>query len=404
MSFIPATNKLDAVKRIAQSIQAEPETLGPGSKERKSVLIKLAKALGVVIGNSTSKHKLAEEIAGFLTTPWTSDCFSEGQTITLHGLNVLLEASTTWFLTHSVQRTLFPYTSGDTFKRHALHSIVGGSFRTGMTSCLGGSEFLLFHDKKAGKEFGYDKWDGMQADGSFAYTGQGLEGPQKMKLGNQGLMKAGHDGLPIRLLESVDGKCTYLGQFILGDPPFTIRRAPDIKGVERDVYVFYLIPVSKDNAITSLPQVEQTITGSSRNWTPPNYEDFLVDEHTNQTRNSSRLEHALQAALGEFLVRSGEIVENHDFEIFGLKGTLRPDLWIKSMNLVVEAKVSSARYYVRIGIGQVLDYANLSALEGSNFLPALLLPSTPSKDLSDLVHDLGIVLITPTETGFQFTK
>ena len=40
MEFVPARNKLEAVARISNLTNSGPETLGPGSKEHKSVVLK----------------------------------------------------------------------------------------------------------------------------------------------------------------------------------------------------------------------------------------------------------------------------------------------------------------------------------------------------------------------------
>jgi hypothetical protein len=94
MEFVPARNKLEAVARISSLTNSGPETLGPGSKERKSVLTNLAKGLNLEVDESDSKHELAAKIAQKLGKVWTPDCESIGQTITLKGLNLLLEATT----------------------------------------------------------------------------------------------------------------------------------------------------------------------------------------------------------------------------------------------------------------------------------------------------------------------
>ena len=53
--FIPAKNKLEAVARISFLTNSGPEDLGPGSKERKSVLTNLANGLKIQIDESDSK-------------------------------------------------------------------------------------------------------------------------------------------------------------------------------------------------------------------------------------------------------------------------------------------------------------------------------------------------------------
>jgi hypothetical protein len=92
--FIPAKNKLEAVARISFLTNSGPEELGPGSKERKSVLTNLANGLKIQIDESESKQGTASKIAKQLGVEWTAACESAGQTITLHGLNLLLKAAT----------------------------------------------------------------------------------------------------------------------------------------------------------------------------------------------------------------------------------------------------------------------------------------------------------------------
>ena len=94
MLFIPAANKLEVVARISRLTNSGPETLGPGSKERKSVVVNLANGLGVVFSASDTKQEIAKQIALHLGRNWSADCESVGQTLTLKGLNLLLEAST----------------------------------------------------------------------------------------------------------------------------------------------------------------------------------------------------------------------------------------------------------------------------------------------------------------------
>ena len=88
--FVPAGNKLEAVTRLSALTGAPPETLGPGSKERKSLLVNCSRRLGLDVDESATKPELAESIARQLGMEWSADCWSAGQTITLTGLNRLL--------------------------------------------------------------------------------------------------------------------------------------------------------------------------------------------------------------------------------------------------------------------------------------------------------------------------
>lgn len=91
MDFLPAKNKLEAVVRISNLTNSGPEILGPGSKEHKSVLVNLANGLKIDFDESLTKQKLARHIAESLDGCWDVSFESAGQTITLSGLNLLLE-------------------------------------------------------------------------------------------------------------------------------------------------------------------------------------------------------------------------------------------------------------------------------------------------------------------------
>lgn len=94
MDFLPAKNKLEAVVRISNLTGSGPEKLGPGSKEHKSVLINLAEGLQIEFQEGLTKQKLARHIAESLGGNWDPSFESVGQTITLGGLNLLLELAT----------------------------------------------------------------------------------------------------------------------------------------------------------------------------------------------------------------------------------------------------------------------------------------------------------------------
>lgn len=91
--FLPASSKLEAVTRLSSLSGSPPETLGPGSKERKSVLVNLATAFAPDIETGADKPEVGRQIAVALGAEWGTDCWSSGQTITLAGLNRLLEGA-----------------------------------------------------------------------------------------------------------------------------------------------------------------------------------------------------------------------------------------------------------------------------------------------------------------------
>jgi hypothetical protein len=97
---VPAKNKLEHVARMSNLTNSGPEDLVSGSKERKSVLINLAKGLTFPVDRSLVKPKLREEVAQHLGVDWDESCFSTRSTITLEGLVSLLEGGEKWLLSH----------------------------------------------------------------------------------------------------------------------------------------------------------------------------------------------------------------------------------------------------------------------------------------------------------------
>nr|WP_120492310.1 hypothetical protein [Corynebacterium lactis] len=85
-----ARNKLEAVQRISAITSSGPQSLGPGSKERKSVLTNLGSHFFPELDESLNKIDYFSELVQALGgVPEPSD-FSTGYTITLRGLNKLL--------------------------------------------------------------------------------------------------------------------------------------------------------------------------------------------------------------------------------------------------------------------------------------------------------------------------
>ncbi|MBD5785061.1 DUF262 domain-containing protein [Cellulosimicrobium terreum] len=69
------------------------EPLGPGSKEKKSALIALGRFVQVDLESVPGKHECGRVIAEALSVPWDESCVSAGDTITLAGLNRLVDGA-----------------------------------------------------------------------------------------------------------------------------------------------------------------------------------------------------------------------------------------------------------------------------------------------------------------------
>jgi hypothetical protein len=159
----------------------------------------------------------------------------------------------------------FTFNPGDTATKSEIHDRLGGSLQWAMTSCLEGSEFLLFYDPLESRANSYDLWEGDQPDGSFWYVGQGRAGDQSLTKSNLRLLESSNSGRPIHFFRrpaigtprAPGNPYTYIGQVSLGNPKYWERIAPGVDGQERKVLVFNLIPV--DSSPTG-PEQSVTIT------------------------------------------------------------------------------------------------------------------------------------------------
>jgi hypothetical protein len=298
----------------------------------------------------------------------------------------------------------FPFRPGQVISRNEIHRAIGGSFRHGMTSCLGGNGFAIFHNPDGGQRFGYDVWEGFDLEGNFHFTGQGKSGDQKLTRNNKVLAETRSLGIPIYLFMTTgDGEpYQFRGEYCLGSPSFRTAMAPDENGTERKVFIFNLIPVGftiepeaadvADTRVSFLP------------WTPPSVHSFKAGGTADSARRVTQREHQLQKEFGDYLLSKGVEVLNLRIEIEGCIGSVRPDFYLRAPEYVIEAKASANREFVRQAIGQVLDYRNLLARKGISATPSILLPMQPAQDLAQLITDLDIDLITGTSSSdFSFS-
>lgn len=85
-----ASSKAEATARMYQLAGEPVEPLGPGSKEKRSALEALGRALGLDLIRVRSKVECGRQIARRLDVSWDETCYSSGDTITLNGMNRLL--------------------------------------------------------------------------------------------------------------------------------------------------------------------------------------------------------------------------------------------------------------------------------------------------------------------------
>ncbi|MFE0530428.1 hypothetical protein ACFW0V_22810 [Micromonospora parva] len=109
-----------------------------------------------------------------------------------------------------------------------------------------------------------------------------------------------------------------------------------------------------------------------------------------------RPEAGLVSRYLDWLVGSGRrLVPRHRISVPGAKGYLFTDIFDALTFELVEAKSSARRDFVRLAIGQLLDYARFVSYRRL----AVLLPSRPEDDLCDLLISLGISCIYEAGPG-----
>lgn len=288
---------------------------------------------------------------------------------------------------------------GDTVRRRAIHDAYGGQRQGGISTPISIPDIIVITSQESGSRHGYDAYEGLQEDGSFAYTGEGQYGPQKFERGNAAIRDSAQDGRPLRLFTKHGVMVTYVGEFTTGEPAYRLETIPDSDGNPREGIIFNLVPVEADvEALEAGPQRLRAATRVST-WRPPDWSSFLTgrSQHLGE-REASRIEFKLQADFGQWVRARGETPRRL---LLGSAGAIiEPDMYVEENGWVVEAKKSPARAYVRTAIGQVLDYARVARKSGHKAVPAILLPSRPVPDVIELILELGIKVIVRDHDGF----
>jgi hypothetical protein len=282
---------------------------------------------------------------------------------------------------------------GMTLVRRDLHDRWGGSRFGGMEPAPKAASVFLFSKPDAGAKFGY-KFDGLHADGTLHYTGDGQVGDQSPDDGgNKALLAAGKLGRAVRVFRSTGVNTTYVGEFELLDPPFYTADAPDRNGENRSVLVFRLRPMGQAE-LTLLDKAAADIAAPVELPLEATNVTAYALARPDEPQVAVRREAEMVARYEQWLTKRGEVAVRHRIPL-PEGGSLFTDVFNRTTSELIEAKASSARTYVRAGLGQLLDYAR--------FVPhsskALLLPGRPAQDLIDLLRAHGVRVIWESNGG-----
>jgi len=287
---------------------------------------------------------------------------------------------------------------GDKIKRKDLHQRYGGRSQGGIGPSAKTPNVFLFSDPASGEQHGYvDDW---QPDGYFHYTGEGQLGDQRLNQGNLAVLNAAKDGRALRLFKGTGGTIEYEDQVSL-DPkePYYLTDAPETGGGPiRSVIVFKLKPLTKKprepkrkpardaNLVIDDVPIEAQFTEKAV--VEPNREEYEAER-----RESSMVQRykAFIEAQGHPISRLRIRPPNEAMPMFC-------DVYVKDLNLLVEAKGSTDRQSIRMAIGQLVDYGRF--VPGGTQL-AILLPSRPREDLVRLIEHAEIKMIYEDGDSFE---
>lgn len=294
---------------------------------------------------------------------------------------------------------------GHVTTREQLAARFGGSvYSGGIVPSSTSPNVFLFSDPSQGRKYGYD-FDGPGSDGlTYYYTGKGSQGDHELTDGNASVLRHVDAGRSLRLFEAdgtVPGSNTkfqrYVGEFSVdSSEPYRFEAAADRNGATRAVVVFKLVAVgphgmSAGTAPSAADVPTSLLVPREVNST------FFYETAARAPSKSDKVENGLVEAYSKWLGGSPERLMRWAIRIEGESGRLLTDIFDTETNVLYEAKGSSGRSWIRLAVGQLLDYRRNIPME--NLTTAVLLPSEPSVDLKNYLKDLGIGLAFRQTTG-----
>jgi hypothetical protein len=278
---------------------------------------------------------------------------------------------------------------GDELTRREVHRGCGGQERGGISTPRSSSNILLFATK-GGQQYGYR--DGLHSDGSFTYTGEGREGDQVFVRGNAALLHHRERKKTLRLFrETKESWVRYLGEYFLdGERPYQFEDAPDRNNTMRRVIVFRLHRAGVSTGSVEPPPLTVTDVDLDVH----RADTFLVKD-TKVIVEAERRESMLVQRYAKWLEGLGHVVKQRTMKGVEHAAPLRSDLYDVTADELVEAKGSAARTYIRLAIGQILDYSRYAHTKHR----AILVPARPSEDMIDLLKVLRISCIYEQARG-----
>ena len=293
---------------------------------------------------------------------------------------------------------------GAAIRRVELHDEFGGGRQGGIAPSRRSPNVLIFSDPGVGEQHGYlDRW----VDDEYHYVGEGQIGPQSMDRGNAAILNHVADGRALRLFWGVRGTVEYAGEFELADPnPWFVARAKETgSDRQRDVITFRLVPrgevepvpagrsTGRRNVRPQPPQLSRAYLPADQAHASAPRDPFQVDP---DAVDRGLVGHArTQNALAG-------VAESHGFAPLS-PASPDPDFDLAWRTIqgcvVVEVKSltnANESRQLRLGLGQVLDYAHSLRRTWSHVLPVLAVEREPTEDRwIAICEGAGVRLVWP---------
>lgn len=291
--------------------------------------------------------------------------------------------------------TSWVFEPGDRIKRSELHDLYGGGRQGGMEPSSKTPNVFLFTNQSIGVQYGYN-FDGWHSDGTFHYTGEGQVGDQKMVHGNRAARDHHVEGRALRLFQKAGTDVIYIGEFELPDEShILLDEAPDRFGQPRTVFVFRLKPVG---AVVQTPDLIAPSGVPSMAQVVPleasNVETFIQQHPDSIPIEAQRTEAKLVARYARWLGKQGQTAVRHAVATAGGR-LMYTDMFVPETGELIEAKSSSSRHHMRVGLGQALDYARYI----EHAYVSVLTPTRPAHEMVSLLVGHGVGAIWEETTG-----
>ncbi|WP_327067658.1 hypothetical protein [Kitasatospora sp. NBC_01302] len=305
--------------------------------------------------------------------------------------------------------------------RDAVRAAYGGRTQRGISSSGTTPNVFLYSDHGSAAEHGYD-FDGWAEDDEvYHYTGEGPSGDQELVDGNKAILEHANPKKP-RALHVFVGEGRkgssgpviqrYIGEFTLDlDEPYLERWNVGQDGRDRKVFVFRLRPVAdarfhrvvKDRTpkATKNTRIKLPAKATSARLIAPEQNKTPETSYEAQggTRKVTRWESGLSDAFLAHLEGLGHDVGRYQLTVKGSRAPLYTDLYDATDDVLYEAKSKHDRPYVRMAVGQILDYQRHIGSDSVRL--GIVLPAEPEEDVRAYTEGLGIHLVIQNGDKFE---